>query len=486
MPQVYRLNYQPDLDRNWNANPGLCSDMSGLVPLQNGNLCTVLNESNVSFASTGEDVLSAEMFTKTDGSVRLLAFRTTNIDEYDVAGTRTNRATGLTTATDWAAAAWGNQIIAVSKANATQSSTGAGFTALGGSSPKAKLIAANVNFVMMADVDDGGSNVYTDMVWWSALRNPSSWAPNLATQAGNVRLLDTPGPIKQLVAFQDKFIAFKENSIYMGQYVGPPYVFSWKVINSTIGLSFYKCVTECDGKLFFVHHSGFYSFDGQQFSNIGQGVISKIDEFQYAIPTAVSDESQGVVWFCPYVIVIGGGTSYRLRPLCYNARTGLWSNVGNVLSATSGTASPQAVVVATYTQRYAFHTTGTKIGFAYFSNASSPKYVGVAYPALSTGTASLYTGFIGNNDMAPTMVRVYPRFVYGDGSAISSAAISGYNDESLAGVGSDGSHTLTWNAEYGTLDGRAQYRYKVIYIAFSAALFQLGGLGIEVSGGAKR
>lgn len=486
MPQVYRLNYQPDLDRNWNANPGLCSDMTGLVPLQNGNLCSLVDSSNLSFNTTGADVLSAEMFTQTDGSVRLLAFRVNDIDEYTSGATRTNRATGLTTATDWAAAAWGNQIIAVSKANATQSSTGAGFTALGGSSPKAKLIAANVNFVMMADVDDGGSNVYTDMVWWSALRNPSSWAPSLATQAGNVRLLDTPGPIKQLVAFQDKFIAFKENSIYMGQYVGPPYVFSWRVINSSIGLSFYKCVTECDGKLFFVHKSGFYSFDGQQFANIGHGVISRIDDFQYATPSMVADEAEGVVWFFAYVIIVGGGTTYRLYPICYNARTGLWSNVGHKFSATSTTGSPQAVVVATHAQRDAFHALGNLSGFSYFSNGSTPAYVAVAYPYTSTGTASFTTGFVGSNDIAPTMIRVYPRFVYGDGSSISSASISGYNDESLAGVGSDGSHTLAWNAEYGTLDGRAQYRYKVISVALSAGLYQIGGLGIEVSGGAKR
>ena len=85
--------------------------------------------------------------------------------------------------------------------------TGAGFSALGGSSPKAAHIAANVNFVMMADVDDGGSNVYTDMVWWSGIRNPATWTPSQATQAGNIRLLDIPGVRDGIVDFAHKLTA---------------------------------------------------------------------------------------------------------------------------------------------------------------------------------------------------------------------------------------------------------------------------------------
>lgn len=488
MPQVYRLNYQPDLDRNWAVNPGLCTSMTGLVPLQSGNLSTLLDVGSQSFNTTGEDVIHAQMFTQTTGAVRLLAFRTTNIDEYDSAGTRTNRATGLTTATRWEAAAWGNQIIAVSKANATQSSTGAGFTALGGSSPKAACIASNVNFVMMADVDDGGSNVYTDMVWWSAIRNPSSWAASLATQAGNIRLLDTPGPILQLWAYGDKFLAFKANSIYIGQYVGPPYVFSWRVVSNSIGCSYGKCVTECDGKVFFVHKSGFYMFDGQGLTNIGQGLTSKIvSYFPYGNPAAVADERQGIVYFFGSQVTTGGGTFYDLSGFCFNVRTGLWSALGLVFTQTSGTASPQALVRATHTERDAFNALGLGSGFSYFSNGTTPKYVATTYPGtLPTGTASFTTGYIGYNDIAQTEVKAYLRFLQGDGTSISSASVTGTNDELISSGGSDGTHTLTWNTEMQTLDGRAQYRYKTITVNFSAANLQIAGLGVDYAGSAKR
>lgn len=486
MPQVYRLNYQPDLDWNWAVNPGLCTAMSGFVPLQNGNLSTILDVGNLSFNTTGADVIHAQMFMQTTGSVRLLAFRATNIDEYDSSGTRTNRATGLTTSTRWEAAAWGNQIIAVSKAVATQSSTGAGFTALGGSSPKAACIASNVNFTMMADVDDGGSNVYTDMVWWSAIRNPASWAPSLATQAGNIRLLDTPGPILQLWAYGDKFLAFKANSIYIGQYVGPPYVFSWRVVSNSIGAAYGKCVTECDGKVFFVHQSGFYMFDGQGLTNIGQGLTSQVAQFVDGTPTAVSDERQGIVYFFGFAKTVGGGTFYDLYPYCYNVRTGLWGVIGQVLTQTTGTGSPQSVVRSTHSERNVFHS-GSATGFTYFSNGTTPKYVATVYPnATPTGTASFTTGYIGYNDIAQTEVKAYLRFVRGDGTAVSSASVSGYNDELISSGTPDGSHTMTWNTEMQTLDGRAQYRYKRMVVSFSAAIVELAGMGIDYAGSAKR
>lgn len=487
MPTVYRLNYQPDLDKNWSSNPGLCTAMTGLVQLQNGNLGSFSSTSASSFSSTtGTEVLHAQMFTQVAGTVRLLAFRTTNIDEYDNSGTRTNRATALTTATSWAAAAWGNQIIAVSLENATQSSTGAGFSALGGSSPKAKCIASNANFVMMANVDDGGSNVYTDMVWWSGIRNPNTYVPSQATQSGRVRLLDTPGPIKQVVAMGNNFVVFKENAIYVGQYIGPPYVFGWSVIHRSVGLSYARAVTECDGSLYFVHKSGFYRFDGRQVANVGLGVSSVISTyFGNGSPSAVGDEKEGLVWFFGYAVVVGGGTSYRLVGFAYNTRTNLWSALGlATLGLTDGAGQPQAVAKATYAERAAFHSGGAS-GFSYFDNASSPNYWVTQYPTSSNVTASLSTGYIGSNEGVTTAVRVYPRFVVGSGSTISSANLIGSNDENSSGT--DGTHALTWNSEMMTLDGQAGYRFKTIDIAFSTSTnIQLAGVGVELVGSGKR
>ncbi len=496
MPTVYRLNYQPDINANWASNPGICTAMGGMAQLQNGNLAPVSRTANAIFtsATTGTDVLHAQMFTQVNNSVRLLAFRKQNIDEYSSSGTRTNRGTGYNAATeDWSAAAWGNQVIACNYRDATQSSTGAGFSGLGGGSPKARSVAANVHFVMLADVDDGGSNVYADMVWWSAIRNPSSWTPSLATQAGNVRLLDTPGPIKNVVSYRDKFIAFKENAIFIGEYVGPPYVFSWRVISSSIGLSHPKGVTECDGKLYFWHHSGFYEFDGQQIKNVSVGVANEIAAVASCFSLSVSpmrcvaDEKEGIVWLVAYFFW-ESPNQYDMYPFGYNIRTGLWSCVGLAGRSYSSDAggAPQAVVFATSAQRNLFDgfSYGGQDGFNYFNNGASPRYYKFDYGG-SDVAPTLTTGYVGQNDVVPYVIRAYPRFVSSNGGAsVSSSSVSGYKIENGT---TTGSATMNWNTETGTLDGILSAKYYKLSITFAAvSAFELSGIGFDFVAGARR
>jgi len=488
MPRVYRLNHQPDVDLNWDVNPGACSYINGLVPLQNGNMGTINGNANTSFNVTGEDILHGQMFMQTDGTVRLLAFRKNDIDEYASDSTRTNRATGLTTSTGtWSAASWGNQIIAVSKQVATQSSTGAGFTALGGSPPKAARIASNVNFVMVADVDDGGSNVYPDMVWWSGIRNPATWTPSQATQAGNVRLLDTPGAITELVAYGNKFVAFKENAIYLGTYIGPPYVFSWQVVSSNIGCSYPKAVAECDGRLYFVHNSGFYSFDGQSVQNIGVGIASIVDEFRTSDKgNAVADEKEGVVWFATHGVAVGGGTYYTIKLYPYNVRTGLWGGVV-ISDLGSGTGRPQALVKSTYAERFAFGL-GNGGTIAYFDNDTSPRFRVCVYPDTPTIGPAIYTGYVGNNDVAGRITRTHVRMIRGVGAAptLTSAYLYGYSDEN--GSSADTTKSLTWNSEFLSLDGAVMAKYAKTEIQFSnsTAKMEVAGIGFDVVYGGKR
>jgi len=488
VPSIYRLNLQPDADSNWAINPGACTFMQGFAPLDNGNIATV-GETSV-FAVTGDDALYAAVFPQTGGTSRFLVFRSGDIDEYDAGGTRTNRGTGYTTATAWHAAAWGNQIIAVSKANATQSSTGAGFTALGGSSPKAKIVAANVNFVMMADVDDSGSNVYTDMVWWSGIRNPATWSPSQATQAGRVRLLDAPGPITALVAYSGRFIAFKASAMFIGEYIGPPYVFSWRMVSNSIGCSAKDLVTECDGKLFFGNHNGVYMFDGQQITNIGVGVFSKFGTFAVGRPTAATDEVEGIVWFCMFREFDAGGTYYELYPYGYNVRTGLWAGAADIFGLTSTGGDPQVLVKTTRADMGRFLVPAGALelseGFNYISNGSSSALYTARYRSgiPTADTAQIITGHSGWNDRASSHLRAHLRLVDGSVPTISSAAFNADNDELSS---SDTTKTLTMNSEMITLDGKTDGRFTTLDVTFAAgSSFELAGIGFDIAPSGKR
>lgn len=486
MATVYPLTYAPYLDTNWAANPGACTAMEFLVPMQNGHLQGV-DKDNTGFALTGSDHLHAEIFTQTSGSGRFLTFRVQNIDEYSTGGVRTNRGTGYNASTsDWSVTAVGNQIIACNYLDAIQSSTGAGFSAIGGGAPKARRIASNVNFVMLADVDDGGSNVFADMVWWSGIRNPNTYTPSQATQAGRVRLLDAPGPIKDVVSYGDKFVAFKENSIFVGQYIGPPYVFSWRLITNTIGLSYPKAVTECDGRLYFAHVSGVYSFDGQQIRNIGQGVWAPAESYSTADPIKMrADDLQGNVFIGVHAAVVSGGTTYWLYVYAYNVRTGIWTRIGNICVGDTG-APQQPIVYGTTSEYRSFISTWAVFtGFAWIDNAASAK---VAFltggSVLNDSAATFTTGKIGLNDEVGVVTRVYPRFVGTLTNLVSTAYVFGYKDESAS---STGSATLSWNTNIGSLDGMLAAKYKSVALTSgTGVIIDMAGIGMDGFSAGKR
>lgn len=496
MPLVYRLNYQPDLDQNWAVNPGVCSAMSGLVQLQNGclgSLDTKINSGG--FSVTGSDHLRMQMFTQVNGSIRLLTFRAANIDEYTSGGVRTNRGTGYSTSTDWDATAYGNQIIACNYLDATQSSTGAGFSGLGGGSPKARRVGSNVNFVMFGDVDDGGSNVYSDMVWWSGIRNPNTYTPSQATQAGQVRLLDTPGAITKIVPFRDKFVVFKANSIYVGTYIGPPYVWGFQVVHNSIGATSPNSVVEFEGKLYFLHCSGVYVFDGQTLQSIGSGVIRTMTSYNVELNhvKASADSKEGLVWFVVYDEVAGSGTQNAMYAFGFNVRTGLWCGLGDVFTKSDAGAPQQPILIATQNQMVAFNNVFTVAGFGYIDNAAAAVFSCSRYGAsfLSDVAGSFTTGYIGSSDLVSRVTSVYPRLTdrppYASGSPnpISSAVLTGYQNEYEQNA--QGTANLAWNAEMTMLDGVMAARYKTVTVTFAASkLVTLAGLGITEAGSSRR
>jgi hypothetical protein len=502
--------YAPDLDASWDVNPGVLTSMNMLAPLQNGAYGSVGKFANILTGTnlTGTDALHAQTFRQASGAVRFLVFRAENIDEYTSAGTRTNRGTGYSASTAaWNAAAWGDQIIACNGIDATQSSTGAGFSALGGGAPIASRIAANLNFVMLADVNDGAGFSHSDAVWWSALQDPTSWTPSLATQAGRIRLLDVPGPIRALVAYRDMFIAFKENAIFVGRYNGP-FIFEWTMVSAKIGCVGSKAVTELDGKLYFAHWSGFYEFDGQALRNIGLPVFKNwmkegnyvngiwYDDVPPYTPTDYTiqaanftklevDDVEGVVWFCGSLTKTSDSVNY-IKMYGYNARTGRWGRFFFSPGPTLSGGSPMLPIRTNYADMQAFSadkdarlwmimqwTTGATAGGTAFSVAYPyGAYNGsFAQPSFTTGTYST---------VAKT-TRLKPRHLYGS-SAVSTSNISGtvssWSDEARTSAVQT-SASFVANAEFSALDGTCDGKYQKATVTYAAPL---GGTAVVLAG----
>tara|TARA_R100000458_G_C8268663_1_gene243489 strand:- start:159 stop:2003 length:1845 start_codon:yes stop_codon:yes gene_type:complete len=93
---------------------------------------------------------------------------------------------------------------------------------------------------------------------------PSTWDETDATlDAGEYELSDTPGNIIDGLPLGDSFIIYKDDSIYIMNYVGTPYIFSFKLLSPTIGLLSKEAVAEFEGGHFFMGNSDFYVCNGQ-------------------------------------------------------------------------------------------------------------------------------------------------------------------------------------------------------------------------------
>ena len=96
---------------------------------------------------------------------------------------------------------------------------------------------------------------------------------------------------------------------------------------------------------------GFFAFDGQQVSNVGQGELDPRQQGRRRRLGADAGgvlEIEGIVWFCGYFVV--SGTSYYMNVLALNARTGLWARMGRTILS----GDVQCPVVCTQAQLAAF------------------------------------------------------------------------------------------------------------------------------------
>lgn len=501
MAAIVPIYYAPDLDNAWSVAPGALTDIAAYVPLQSGNYGSIGTGNYFSASLTGNDFVSSYMLRQIGGSVRFFVNRNTNIDEYDSAGTRTNRGTGYVSTANWSMCAQGNAIIACSIDNTTQVSTGAGFAALGGGSPKAAHCASNFGFVMLANTDTSA-----DQVWWSALYNYASFTPSIATEAGNQRLLEAPGPITALIAYRDGFVAFKDNALFIGEYTGPNYIWRWRCLSHRIGCVGAQAVTELDGKLFFLHTSGFYSFDGQTITNVGLAVnqtfLSAISYVSGTVGGSTSlgvsgdaislvrsaaDDIEGVVWFQTNRGTTVPSTGKALL-YGYNARSNKWGR--HIVTVSDGTVTnSNCLVRASTADAQSFNAdTAERVLMVWSIQGSASKVRSIRYPYATTDSAqsSVTTGVIGSTDSSATLTKVNWRTLYGtDADATPTISASGYTSENK--LVTNGTATGSYNAEFDNADILISSRFRsVTYTGTIGTKKILAGIGIDVVPGGKR
>ena len=267
------IGFAPDADQTM---PGILSDCTNLVPALTG-----MEGGPSAITPTGVPALDAAaqgaaVVYKLDDSRRLFAGTGTKLQEL-VSGTWTDRSrgAGYTVGPDsrWMFAQFGDSTLASSGAETIQRSTTGAFADISGA-PSASVLFTVGSFVMALNVNDG--TIKQDGWHCCAAFDDTDWTPSITTQAASGRLVSTPGPLTAGARLGEYAVAYKERSIYLGQYVGPPVIWDWtQVADGGAGCVGKNAVCDIGGVHFFVGPDNFWLFDGTRPQPLADGLLRK-------------------------------------------------------------------------------------------------------------------------------------------------------------------------------------------------------------------
>jgi hypothetical protein len=405
------------------GNQGVITDCTNLVPSTNG-LTSAGDGLDAGLPAISGTFLEASSQVLLDGSARLFAGTLNKLYELS-AGSWVDRSVGggysTSTNNTWRFAQFGDATIATNYNDAMQVSTSGAFSNLAGTPPKAKIIDTAAGFVMAFNYNDG-VNIFSDGWWCSGLYNHTTWTPSPSTQAANGRLFDTPGPITAGKHLGSAMVAYKNNSMYLGQYIGPPVIWSWQQISNDIGAFSQEAVVSTESKHYFIGDNGIYVFDGARPVPIGTIEVkhwlkSVINQTYKAKCKATFDRVNSLIYFfypsqestgeldeaLVYNTLVNqfGRVSKNIKSLLsYSSPNLTWLQLGSLYSTWGGWPSTILWVDPSFF--------GAEVGSAYIDNNQK---LGIFNVGGYSASSSMVTGDNGDDTYFSTISRVRPRFL---------------------------------------------------------------------------
>lgn len=325
---------QPDLE-----NPGAIT-MTNVVPKTETSYAPALALASVTSALTAR-CQGAIYLRTTGGTTEGFAGDASKLYIHDASHdfTDVSKGGGYTTAADerWTFTIFGQAILATNLHDAIQVYTASVFADLSAAAPKARYLTRVRDFIMVANTNDTTYGAQPQRVWWPAIDAPSNWpVPGTisaaAFQSDFQDLLGEGGWNQGLVsglAGADVAI-FQERCIWRGQYIGPPAIFSFQVVESARGTPAPGSIISVGPVVYYLADDGFYVFDGAQSVPIGQNKVDRtfwaeVDQaYLYRITSAADPLNKIIYWAYPGP-QNSGGTPNRI--LAYHYALGRWTRI---------------------------------------------------------------------------------------------------------------------------------------------------------------
>ena len=317
------LGFTPDLPPE---TPGALMDCDNLIPSELGMKAAPSLQDPVIDALPAA-AIGGVLAQYLDGTRRLIIGTAAALYEQTGTGfTDQSRVGGYTAGVDdrWRFAQFGNATVATNGTDELQESilTGA-FADVPDTPPVTKVIEATQGFVFAFNNNSATYGDEPDGWWCSAIYNQDVWTPSIAAQSAKGRLVDAPGPIVGAKALGSDIVAYKERSMFLGTYQGPPVVWGWRQVPGEIGAINHECIVSIGTAHIFIGPDNFYIYDGTRPQPIGD-VVRKwffadlSPTYSYRI-IGSHDIANGLVyWYYPSTA--GDGTidsaivySYRLN-----------------------------------------------------------------------------------------------------------------------------------------------------------------------------
>jgi hypothetical protein len=256
--QVKLKGFAPDLDP---MTPGIFSDCDEMIPSQRG--FEPLPGRQLKFSALPGPCRGSVLAYNMAGAGRVIAGTSSNLWAYNgsawVMASRQGEYPQASAMLRWRFAQYGNYTIAVNGLVEPQllKTTTSRFTNLGGSPPKGKYVET-VGYFLFMFAPPGQPNQW----WCSGLGNPENWTTDFSSQSANGTLVQTPGEITGAKALGDAIVVYKENSTYIGQYVGPPFVWAFKAVSTEAGALGNDCVVAVADAHVLIGREQFYVLNG--------------------------------------------------------------------------------------------------------------------------------------------------------------------------------------------------------------------------------
>lgn len=275
-------------------------------------------------------VLGARGIKTEAGAVKLFVGSASKIEEFTSTGiVDRSRAGGY--GTSFTPLRWwftqgisANQVIATNEVDEMQVSTGGAFSNLA-NAPKARIVVSHSNALLAMNYNDGNS--VPNGIKTSDRGDATNWTAGTASDATDIRLIETPGAIVAGAVLNDIVIAWKNSSMYVGRFVGGDEKWQFNLLSPHIGCFGMEAWTATPAGIIFAGPAGVYIFDGSVPREIDVGVRQAILEEAYIsnkwgqFAQMSHDEYSG----CVFLWMLDPASNVNFRCYAYNYRDGRWA-----------------------------------------------------------------------------------------------------------------------------------------------------------------